>query len=93
VSDSVVISIRVPVDLAEKVDRLAKDLERPRNYVAVKALEEYVASELEWVSAVKNGIEQADAGLGIPHEKVRPWLQALARGKRIAKPKPRRQKK
>jgi predicted transcriptional regulator len=65
VSNTVLISIRIPVDLAEKVDRLAKDLERPWNYVAVKALEEYVASESEWVEAVKNGTEEADAGLGI----------------------------
>jgi predicted transcriptional regulator len=93
VSDSVVISVRVPAELAEKMDQLAKDLERPRNYIAVKALEEYVASESEWVEAVRKGIAQADTGLGIPHEKVRPWLQALARGERVLKPKPRRRNK
>jgi predicted transcriptional regulator len=29
---------------------------------------------------------QIDAGLGVPHEKVRIWLMALARGERLPPP-------
>jgi predicted transcriptional regulator len=89
-SDTVIISVRVPAELAAKVDQLAKDLERPRNFVAVKALEEYVASESEWVDSVKRGIADAEAGRMIPHEQVRPWLQSLAQGERKPRPKLRK---
>ncbi len=75
------------------MDQLAKDIERPRNYIAVKALEEYIASESEWVEGVKKGTKQADAGLTISHEEVRSWLQALARGEQIPRPKRRVRKK
>jgi predicted transcriptional regulator len=79
-SDTVVISVRVPSELAAKVDQLAKDLDRPRNFIAVRALEEFVASESEWLDSVKEGIAEADASRTLPHEIVRPWLEALASG-------------
>lgn len=37
-------------------------------------------------AAVRAGMEQADRGEGVPHEQVRAWLLALARGESDAPP-------
>lgn len=37
-------------------------------------------------AAVRAGLEQADRGEGVPHERVRAWLLALARGEPDAPP-------
>jgi RHH-type rel operon transcriptional repressor/antitoxin RelB len=39
---STAISIRLPKDLADQLDSIAKDTERPRSYIIQKAIESYI---------------------------------------------------
>lgn len=39
---STAISVRIPKDLADKLDSIAKDTERPRSFIIQKALESYI---------------------------------------------------
>lgn len=39
---STAISIRLPKDLAEQLDSIAEDTERPRSYIIQKAIESYI---------------------------------------------------
>ena len=39
---STAISIRLPKDLAEQLDSIAEETERPRSYIIQKALESYI---------------------------------------------------
>jgi RHH-type transcriptional regulator, rel operon repressor / antitoxin RelB len=39
---STAISVRLPKDLAEKLDDIAKETERPRSFIVQKALESYI---------------------------------------------------
>jgi RHH-type rel operon transcriptional repressor/antitoxin RelB len=39
---STVISVRLPKTLAEQLDHIAKETERPRSYIIQKALESYM---------------------------------------------------
>jgi RHH-type rel operon transcriptional repressor/antitoxin RelB len=39
---STAISVRLPKDLAEQLDTVAKETERPRSYIIQKALESYM---------------------------------------------------
>ncbi|MCX5799794.1 MAG: ribbon-helix-helix domain-containing protein [Candidatus Eisenbacteria bacterium] len=36
------VSVRLPADLAKKLDGVAKETERPRSYIVQKALESYL---------------------------------------------------
>ena len=36
------ISVRLPKDLAEQLDSIAKETERPRSYIIQKAIESYI---------------------------------------------------
>jgi RHH-type transcriptional regulator, rel operon repressor / antitoxin RelB len=62
------ISVRVPEDLAVRLEGLAKATDRSKSYLATLAIEEFVAVQ-EWqVKAIKEGIADAEAGRIVPHE-------------------------
>jgi RHH-type transcriptional regulator, rel operon repressor / antitoxin RelB len=39
---SIAISVRIPKDLANQLDSIAKETERPRSFIIQKALESYI---------------------------------------------------
>jgi RHH-type transcriptional regulator, rel operon repressor / antitoxin RelB len=64
------ISLRVPEDLAARLDSLSKATERSRSYLATLAIEEFVAVQ-EWqVEAIKAGMVDAQEGEVVSHEKA-----------------------
>ena len=85
-SDTVMLSIRIPAKLAKRLDTLAGATERTRTYVAALAIAEYVESEEEALAKIREGPAQADAGETVSHEEA---LRFVERPKSRA----RRQKK
>lgn len=78
---SSMISVRMPEELMNRLDHLAKSLERSRSYLAAQAIEEYVSIQ-EWqVKAIQEGIEDARAGRIVPHEVVVKELKKWGRKK------------
>ena len=64
------VSIRVPADVIEKLDKVAAILERPRSWVILRAIRQYLADEGQEVLDVQEGIEELERGEGIPIEDV-----------------------
>ncbi len=56
------VSVRVPEELAKRVETLATALDRPKSWVVEKALAAYVDHETWFVEEVRQGIAEADAG-------------------------------
>lgn len=55
-------TVRVPDETADKLEKLAQKLDRPRAYVAAQAIEDYVARE-EWqLAEIEAGVAEADRG-------------------------------
>ncbi|MBP1845633.1 putative transcriptional regulator [Rhizobium petrolearium] len=55
-------TIRVPDDVAERLNQLAQKLDRSRSYMAAQAIEDFVARE-EWqLAEIEAGIVEADRG-------------------------------
>ena len=69
-AETTTITIRVPVEIKAKLDRLAELTDRSRSYLAAEALEIYTRYELEVVEQILEGIADVDAGRTIPHEEV-----------------------
>jgi len=67
---SMPVSLRVPADLIETLDKIATALERPRSWVMLRALRQYIADEGREVLDVQEGIAELDRGEGIPIEDV-----------------------
>ena len=64
------VSLRVPADLIETLDKIAVALERSRSWVMLRALRQYVADEGQEVLDVQEGIAEAERGEMIPIEDV-----------------------
>jgi len=46
------VSIRLPDDVAKRLDELAKSLDRPKTYIVTKALREYLEEYEDYLIAV-----------------------------------------
>lgn len=55
-------TIRVPDDVAERLNQLAQKLDRSRSYMAAQAIEDFVSRE-EWqLAEIEAGIAEAERG-------------------------------
>ena len=46
------VSVRLPEDVAKRLDRLAKSLDRPKTYIVTKALSEYLEEYEDYLVAM-----------------------------------------
>jgi RHH-type transcriptional regulator, rel operon repressor / antitoxin RelB len=59
---SSLISVRVPSIIAERLEHLAKTVERSKSYLAAEAIEEYLDIH-EWqVQAIQDGLNEIEQG-------------------------------
>lgn len=79
-------SIRVENKTKNRLEKLAETTGRSRAFLAAQAIDEYLAVN-EWqVEGIKKAIASLDAGKGIPHEKVKAWVESW--GTKNEKPMP-----
>lgn len=85
---SITFTVRVDSSVKRRLEKLAKSTGRSRSYLAAEALVDYLDVN-EWQVA---GIEQAaaslDRGEGVPHGRVREWVDSWGSKKEGRAPKP-----
>ena len=69
-TNAVPVSIRVPADVVETLDKIGAALERPRSWVILRAIRQYLADEGQELLDVQEGIAEADRGEVVPIEEV-----------------------
>jgi predicted transcriptional regulator len=74
---SIPVSLRVPADLIETLDKIAVALERSRSWVMLRALRQYIADEGQEVLDVQEGIAEAERGEMVPIEDVLAEMDAI----------------
>ena len=82
------VSIRVPADVVEKLDKVSAILERPRSWVILRAIRQYLADEGQEVLDVQEGIGEAERGEVVDFDEVMAGLDEIianAEAKRAAK--------
>ena len=62
VQDSATISVRVPADMRQGLERLAEATGRSKSYLATEALRAYLHREAWQVAAIKKGVAAAEKG-------------------------------
>jgi predicted transcriptional regulator len=67
---SVPVSLRLPADVIETLDKIAAAFERPRSWVMLRALRQYLADEGQEMLDIQEGIAELDRGEGIPLDEV-----------------------
>jgi predicted transcriptional regulator len=71
------LTAQVPLSLAEEVDALAAELERPRQWVMKKALTLYLASQRDRRKAIREGLDDVDGGRTVSMDAMDEWLDSL----------------
>ncbi len=87
-AETTTITVRVPLETRDKLDRLATATRRSRSFLMSEALDIYVREELQIVEGILRGMEDVKAERVIPHEQVAAELRDIvAKAKRKAKRK------
>lgn len=73
-----VLTAHVPVDLADRVDELASQLDRSRGWIVKQALADWVALEDERRKLTLEALADVDAGRVVDHEAMTAWAAGLA---------------
>ncbi len=74
---STTMTIRVPVELKERLGRISEVTRRSQSFLAGEALANYVNRELEIIEGIQRGMEEIRAGKGIPHDVVMAEARAI----------------
>ncbi len=69
-TNAIPVSIRIPTDVIETLDKIGAALERPRSWVILRASRQYLADEGQELLDVQEGIAEADRGEVVPIEEV-----------------------
>ena len=73
---STTITIRLPVAVRRRLDRLARATARSRSFLAADAIADYVKTQ-EWqLQRIREGLEAVKEGHVVPHEEVEKWLDS-----------------
>ena len=73
---SALLSVRMPEDLTDRLEKLARATERSKSFLAAQAIEEYVAVQ-EWqVAAIQEGVAAAKNGDVVGHDEALSVLDA-----------------
>lgn len=69
-ADTSVVTTRIRGELVEKLDRLATAYERTRGWHIAKAIERYVAEEVQLLDMIQEGEEDFAAGRHVTHDEL-----------------------
>lgn len=74
---STTMTIRISLDVKDKLGRLAQGTRRSRSFLVREAVEAYVDRELEIIDGVERGLADVAAGRVVPHDVAMAELQAV----------------
>ena len=84
-SATTTMTIRVPIETKERLDRLSQNTRRSRSFLAAEAVTRYVETEADIVDGIMRGIEDMKAGRTVSHEDAMAELQGIVDEARRAK--------
>jgi predicted transcriptional regulator len=84
---STTMSVRLDESTKKSLDRIAYHEKRSKSFLAAEAIASYVDIYEAQVLGIKQAIASADAGLGIPHAKVKAWVESLGTDRELPMPK------
>ena len=76
-TETKVLTVHVPLPLADKVDHLAACLERSRGWIIKQALTAWIDQEEERDRLTRKALADVDTGRVIDHQAVQAWADSL----------------
>jgi predicted transcriptional regulator len=82
------VTLRLPADLVEQFDRLASAMDRPRSWVMLRALRQYLEAEGAEIAEDIESLAQLDRGEGEPFENsIKEIEQIIKRAEKKRQPR------
>jgi predicted transcriptional regulator len=72
-----ILTTRLPVPLAKKVDAISRRLDRSKGWILQQALLDWIDREEERTRLTLEGLADVDAGRVIDHAAVQAWADSL----------------
>ena len=85
-AETTTVTVRLDKQVAEKLEHLARSTKRSRSFHAAEAISEYVKLNDWQIAGIKQGLQELDAGRGVPDEKVGEWLDSLGTSHELPPP-------
>jgi RHH-type rel operon transcriptional repressor/antitoxin RelB len=86
VSSTTTVTVRIPANLKNRLNKLADATARTRSWLAAHALEVYVEDQ-EWqIAAIRKGRKDVSAGRVVPHKNVARWLRSWGKKRELSPP-------
>ena len=84
---STTVSVRINLIAKKRLEKLAKSTGRSRSFLAAEAINGYLDLN-EWqVTGVQNAMASLDRGKGIPHQRVKEWVNSWGSKRERSAPK------
>ena len=84
---STTVSVRINLTAKKRLEKLAKSTGRSRSFLAAEAINGYLDLN-EWqVTGVQNAMTSLDRGKGIPHQRVKEWVNSWGSKRERSAPK------
>jgi predicted transcriptional regulator len=83
-TSDVSVTARIPSELRERLDHLAKNTDRSRAWHIVRALEAYLAETEQLVAGDLEGIQALETGDVVPGEEVGRMIRELIAANKVA---------
>ena len=88
-TDSTTLTVRIDQSVKKRLESVATRLRRSKSFLAAEAIEEYLAVQ-EWqIKAIRDGVEAADRGHVVSHDRVKTWAKSLGTKRELPLPKSR----
>lgn len=85
-AETELVSVRVPIETAQRLKALAEAMQRSKSFLGAQAIEEFVAAH-EWqLAAIREGIDAAEAGDVVEHDRVAGWVESWGTAAEREKP-------
>lgn len=81
-------SIRLPDDVKEQVDELAKITKRSRSFIVKEAVETYVRDRAAYIKELDEAVTSAESGYGHSFEQVSKWMKSWGTENELPSPEP-----
>lgn len=75
--ESTTLTIRVPVEVRDKLARIASGTRRSKSYLAAEAVAAYVERELAIIEGIQEGMADIAAGRTVSHTQAMAELRAI----------------
>jgi predicted transcriptional regulator len=88
---STVMTVRLEPEVNEKLESLAREMNRSKGHLASEAIAAFVDCNIRQVEEIKRGLEETRSGVpGVPHAEVEEWVRSWGTEDKRPRPVPKK---